>query len=219
VPFARPVGNRCVLALDGRRYALDPATPELLAALATGSLSAIFPGFLARPARTAVYLRLLDPADPLDTHHVEQIVDAYLREVTGWGSGAACRLAAALERSWQVLDGQAAAEGVDLLALPAGRTLNWIYARAAEGAEYDEHDHPGARARLDRDLAAPLEADAPSLLDWSPIEGWAARGAAAAYERTRPLPHERVPGEPEGFSSREQADSFRSAVALLGSTT
>lgn len=213
MPFARPVGNRCVIALDGRRYVLDPATPDLLDALATGALSGIFPGALPPAARTAVYARLLDPADPLDTHHVEAVVDAYLREVTGWGFGPACRLAAALERAWQVLDGQAAAEGVDLLALPAGRTLNWIYARAAEGAEYDEHDHPGARARLDRDLRAPLEADAPALLDWSPIEGWAERGAR---EHTPARTGRRAVGEPEGFTAREQADSFRSAMAALG---
>lgn len=215
------MGNRCVLALDGRRLLLDPDTPALLDALASAHLSGIIPGLLAAERdRDRLLLRLLEPGDPFDVPHVERIADAYVHAVTGWQLPAACRLAAALADAWPVLDGTAAAEGVDLLALPAGRVLNWIYARAAEGAELDEHDRPGARARLDRDLHAPLPSPLPEL-SWRPLEGGqltraAQHGVERRAERRTQL--ERVPAgtEPAGFSRAEQASAFRNAMTAVG---
>jgi hypothetical protein len=218
MPFVRPVGNRLTIALDERAYTLDPSTPDLLDALAYGRLTAIFPGAIVGPSRGEVLGRLFSFDDPLDVDDVERVVEGYVEHLTGWPLPAAMRLAAALEHAWHVLDGHAAAEGIDLLALPAARTLNWIYARAAEGAEYDENDHPGARARMDRDLRAPLEPVAlPLLADWELIDVRTRPDrlpAAAALEAAAPRA-----AEPPGFTAAEQADAFRSAMAMVGTVS
>ena len=125
---AGPVTLPCPVHLGGADYLIRSAPPfDVCRLAATGQWTALAEVMLG-PDWPRVADRIADPADVLDTEHVDELAITALPVVAGFGTGllawrAVMHLSGYLVREWLDVSGQLIAMGVDPVADPLWRVM------------------------------------------------------------------------------------------------
>lgn len=135
--------GRLEFTLDGEQYEIPrlPARAWIVAHLDDDPL-AIFPGLLASEDDVDDLLDAVDDEDdPLTAQRCTDLGLALFAEASGtWRWWEAARLVEVAIRGWQMLDGQGARRGVDLLELTLERFCSSVYSWRVENADQKDRD-------------------------------------------------------------------------------
>jgi hypothetical protein len=142
----QPAALAVVVWVDGLRFDLTVAGPQLMHALSTGDLSRVVPGAAPPEQAAAWYAQLLDPGAAFDVPDARAVADAVIAEFTGMPAETAMSLARFCTDNWLLLDGYHLRHGLDLLTLAPRRLLAVLYAFVVE------HRFEGDRDKADRAL-------------------------------------------------------------------